>query len=99
MTRFSKTDHIEWNFGGLLEALEKELDVLEGHVPIMRNPEQRGSDTGKPPERRKQQTRPKQQQGPPTATALFSGKEVGKKFPFCAEDHLPENCQKIKDPL
>jgi len=63
MLHFSKTDHMEWNFGDLLEAHEKELDVLEGHVPIMRNPQQRGSDTGKPPQQLQQQNWPKQQQG------------------------------------
>ena len=97
MIRFSGKDHMEWNVGDLLEALEKELEVLEGHVPIMKYPQQRGNE-GKPPEQRQQQNRPKQQ-GPSTATALFSGKEGGKKCPFCSEEHLPENCDKVKDPL
>ena len=63
----------------------------------MKNPQQRGNE-GKPPEQRQQQNRPKQQ-GPSTAAALFSGKEGAKKCPFCSEEHLPENCDKVKDPL
>lgn len=100
MIRFAGTDHMEWNVGDLLEALGKELEVLEGHVPIMKNPQQRGLSEGKPPEQqRQQQYRPKQHGGPSTATALFSGKEGGRKCPFCSEEHLPENCLKVKDPL
>ena len=86
---FSGKDHMECNVGDLLEALEKELEVLEGHVPIMKNPQQRRNE-GKPLEQQQQQNQPKQQ-GPSTATALFSGKEGGKK---CLE-----NCDKVKDPL
>ena len=82
---------------GLVGSIGKELEVVEGHVPIMKNPQQRGNE-GKPPEQRQQQNRPKQQ-GPSTSTALFSGKEGGKKCPFCSEEHLPENCDKVKDPL
>ena len=97
MIRFASKDHMELNVGDFLEVLEKEPQILERHVPIM-SPHQKGSERGRPTEQPQQPSRPKQ--GPATATALFSGKEGGKKCPFCTdEEHLAENCGKVKDPL
>ena len=36
MIHFGK-DHMNWNVDDLVEALDKELDVLEGYIPIMKS--------------------------------------------------------------
>ena len=91
MIRFG-TNHMEWNVDDMLEALEKELDVLEGHIPILSGGGKRQVVV--------QQQRPKSN-GPPTASALFSsGKEErARKCPFClSDDHSADECNTVKDP-
>ena len=88
MIRFGK-DHMNWNVDDLVEALDKELDVLEGHIPIMKS--QDGQE-------RQDQRNLSQRSRPATATTLLStsGKER-KKCPFCSQDHAAENCEFVKD--
>eukprot|EP00794_Sanderia_malayensis_P017909 gene17909-biopygen12897 len=80
---------MEWNLDDMLGALAKELEVLEGHFPIMQQ-------AGGGKERRQDRPRP-QQSRPSTASALFAGHDGQKKCAFCQEEHSPENCTKIKD--
>ena len=70
------TYHVEWNVNDMLEALEKDLDILEGHIPIL-------SGGGKQ-QMVVQQQRP-MRNGPPTASALFSSRkeERAQKCPCC----------------
>eukprot|EP00794_Sanderia_malayensis_P016165 gene16165-biopygen13734 len=88
MIRFG-SNHMEWNLDDMLGALAKELEVLEGHFPIMQQ-------AGGGGERRQDRPRP-QQSRPSTASALFAGHDGQKKCAFCQEEHSPENCTKIKD--
>ena len=86
------TNHMEWRVDDTLEALEKELDVLEGHLPIFSGGGKRQMVV--------QQQRPKSN-GPATASALFSsGKEERTlKYPFCLCDHhSTDECTAVKDP-
>ena len=94
MIRFGE-DHMDWNLDDLIEALDKELDVLEGHVPILKDnggKQQQHQDFRSSPTT---QPRPK---GPSTATALFSaGEKPKRRCPFCNEEHFAENCTNIVD--
>ena len=86
MVRFSE-DHLEWTVDQMLEALAKEIEVRESHVPIFKPQQQ-------------QQTvnnRPKRSELTPTAAALTT--TIPRKCVFCQEDHVPESCIKIKDPV
>eukprot|EP00795_Rhopilema_esculentum_P017294 gene17294-8872_t len=93
MIRFGD-NHMEWNLGEMLVAFEKELDVLEGHFPIMNQPfPQTGA--GRRAEM-KHHSRT-------TTAALLSERENpsgndNKKCLFCHAFHESTKCQKIKDP-
>ena len=88
MIRFGE-DHMKWNVDDLVKSLDKELDVLEGHIPILKSQDAQGRQT-----ERNLSQRPR----PTTATALLStgGKEM-KKCPFCSQDHAAENCDVVED--
>ena len=88
MIRFGE-DHMKWNVDDLVKSLDKELDVLEGHIPILKSQDAQGRQT-----ERYLSQRPR----PTTATALLStgGKEM-KKCPFCSQDHAAENCDVVED--
>ena len=86
MVRFSE-DHLEWTVDQMLEALAKEIEVRESHVPIFKPQQQ-------------QQTvnnRPKRSELTPTAAALTT--TIPRKCVFCQEDYVPKSCIKIKDPV
>eukprot|EP00794_Sanderia_malayensis_P019302 gene19302-biopygen16181 len=91
MIRFG-SNHMEWNLDDFLTALGKELDVLEEHFPIMpvyqpsKKPEQGNYN------------RPKFQERPPTASALFAAKDAKRRCVFCTEDYPSDEFEKIKDP-
>lgn len=56
------TNHLEWKLGDMLKAFEKELDVLEGYVPVFSQARSGG--------RRQEQYRPRKRLA--TASALTS---------------------------
>ena len=94
MIRFGK-NHMEWNLAEMLDALEKELDVLEGHFPIMQqqNNQPFQETTGR---------RSGIKRFAPTATALMTEKDsrpsgIGKKCVLCYAPHESSKCQKITD--
>ena len=93
MIRFGD-NHMEWNLGEMLVAFEKELDVLEGHFPIMNQPfPQTGA--GRRAEMKHHSTT--------TTAALLTERENpsgndNKKCLFCHAFHESTKCQKIKDP-
>ena len=72
----------------LFEELDKELDILDGHIPILKI--QKGP--GKQKQRNFSQL-PKLA----TSTALLStgGKEA-RKCPFCHEEHNSQHCDKAR---
>ena len=90
MIRFNE-NHMEWLLDEFLAALEKELAVLEGHVPILQMVKQ--------PNKFEQNTqnRPRQTQTTGTASALLIGKKQDRKCTYCSKDHEEENCQEVKD--
>ena len=93
MIRFG-VNHMDWNLDDLLVALEKELDVLEGHVPILNGI----GGAGKP---RQQQHNSRPKSGSGTASALFSGgnEGSGRKCQFClGDDHSAQECESVKEP-
>ncbi len=64
-------NHLDWNLDDMLVALEKELDLLEGHFPIMQSQQLQQHSGGRAAENR----RPRMgSQQPGTAIALFTGK-------------------------
>ena len=91
MIRFGK-NHMDWNLDDMLEAFQKELEVLEGHFPIMQRAQQG--------DRRQEQhfNRPRQQDRPPTASSLLTTRDAKMKCAFCKENHASEKCEKVKDP-
>eukprot|EP00794_Sanderia_malayensis_P017243 gene17243-biopygen14837 len=91
MIRFGE-NHMEWNLDQMLHALGKELDVLEGYVPLL-NCNQNGL-------RRPEYTRPNkpQQDRPTTASALIAAKGGQPKCTFCLGSHPSESCETVKDP-
>ncbi len=91
MIRFGE-NHMYWNVDDLLQALEKELDVVERHKPILKNQQQQQH----PRNPTDQKTNNRSKTVPSTASALFSGRDV-KKCPYCLEEHSPEDCQKVKE--
>eukprot|EP00795_Rhopilema_esculentum_P014904 gene14904-biopygen4596 len=91
MIRFGK-NHMDWNLDDMLEAFQKELEVLEGHFPIMQRAQQG--------DRRQEQhsNKPRQQDRPPTASSLLTTRDAKMKCAFCKENHASEKCEKVKDP-
>ena len=55
MIRFA-TNHLEWNLDDMLGAVEKELDVLEGYVPVFTQANTGG--LGKQPEQYRSKDKP-----------------------------------------
>ena len=90
MIRFA-TNHMDWNLDDMLLALGKELDVLEGHFPIMQNYQQQ---SGRANDQRG--NRHKKQDRPATASALVTHREGGKCM-FCQGIHASEKCESLKD--
>ena len=89
MIRASDKSLSSWFLDELLIALEKELEIRESHVPLLKN----GGNQEK-------QTRPKRdlREEGGTATALYVGKDGGKrKCVYCLQEHAAENCEKVKD--
>ena len=91
MIRFG-ANHMEWNLDDLIAALKKELDVLEGHFPMLQLEKGGWKKSDYEP------NRPKQHQQAATASALFAGKDSPRKCVYCLENHLSESCEKVKDP-
>ena len=91
MIRFG-VNHMEWNLAEILVSLEKELDVLEGHFPIMQHQNNQSF---------QQMTggRSETKRFAPTASALLTEKDNGggKKCVFCFGFHESSKCQKITD--
>ena len=90
MIRFG-TDHMDWNLDDMLMALGKELDVLEGHFPIMQNHQQQ---TGRRNDH--QGNKHNKQDRPATASALVANQDGGKCI-FCQCSHASEKCKSLKD--
>ena len=84
MIRFSK-NHMDWNLDDMLEAFQKEIEVLEGHFAIMQRAQQGDR-------------RQEQQDRPPTASTLLTTRDVQMKCAFCKENNASEKCEKVKDP-
>eukprot|EP00794_Sanderia_malayensis_P012361 gene12361-biopygen9857 len=95
MIRFG-SNHMEWNLDEMLAALGKEVEVLEGHVPIFQHGHgQSGQSGGR---RSDQQLRPKLlEPKPATASALFTGNEGKSKCAFCLGEHKSESCESYKN--
>ena len=91
MIRASEKNHLKWALDDLLSALEKELEVRESHVPLLKYAGQGGAVAEKTAKPKKDYF-----QGG-TATSLFVGKDGRRKCVFCTEDHLPETCENVKD--
>ena len=84
MIRFGG-NHLDWNLDDMLVALEKELDVLEGHFPIMQSQQlpQHGRAAS-------ENRRPKSgNQQPGTASALFTGKRCRGTVHFAMKNTCP----------
>ena len=92
MIRFN-ANHMEWLLDDFLVALEKELEVLEGHVPILQLVKQQQNKV----EQHNLQNRPRHT-GTATATTLLAGKrEEDKNCPYCKKNHDAENCEEVRD--
>ena len=91
MIRATEKNQLKWALDDLLSALEKELEVRESHVPLLKYAGHGSAVTEK-------SARPKTGyfQGE-TATSLFVGKDRQRKCVFCTEDHPPEACENVKD--
>ena len=90
MIRFG-TNHLDWNLETMLTALGKEVEVLEGHVPVLQ-PSQNAT------RRSDQQIRPKVvEHRPTTASALLAGNDARIKCAFCMGEHPSEGCETYKD--
>jgi len=93
MIRFG-VNHMEWNLDDMLVALSKEVEVLEGHVPIIQSVGGMMKPVAKF-EGVKSRGENKQQ---PTASALFTTEKEGlKKCVYCFGSHNPENCESVTD--
>ncbi len=91
MIRFG-TNHMDWNLDDMLVALGKELDVLEGHFPIMQSYPNQGVGG----RHQDQANRPRQPDRPPqTASAPIAFKDG--KCAFCQGNHKSEKCKKAKE--
>ena len=84
--------HLDWNLDDMLHALSKELDVLEGHIPILK------PQSGNQMEKEKSLTSQRPRQQTMTTSALFTEDKTngGRKCVFCLEEHSSENCQTVK---
>ena len=90
MIRFG-TNHLDWTVDEFIISLEKELEVRESHVPILKQQQQ--------PQQLQQQglsSRRMEFRGKPSASALLVGKSYEKKCVFCLESHPAECCKKFK---
>ena len=90
MIRFA-TNHMDWNLDDMLLALGKELDVLEGHFPLMQNYQQQSGTAND-----QRGNRHKKQDRPATASALVTHRDSGKCM-FCQGIHASERCESLKD--
>ena len=90
MIRASEKNHLKWALDDLLSALEKELDVRESHVPLLKY-------AGHGCAVAEKTAKPKREyfQGG-TVTSLFVGKDGRRKCVFCTEDHPPETCENVR---
>ena len=92
MIRFND-DHMVWMLDDFLSALENELRVLEGHVPILQMAKQQK------PEQHSNQYRSSniQMKQIGTASALLTGQRgTEKNCTFCLKAHSSENCEEVK---
>ena len=87
MIRFG-ANHLEWNLDDMLAALKKELDVLEGHFPMLQLEKQSGWRKSDP-----EQHRPKQLA---TASALFAGKDSQKKCVFASKITYQKTAKRLR---
>ena len=91
MIRFG-SNHLKWNLEGMLAALGKEIEVLEGHVPVLQN----GPSGGR---RGDQQTRSKfSELKPTTESALLAGNAANarNRCGFCSKIQSSEDCEVYK---
>ena len=87
MIRGSEKGLSSWSLEELLAAFEKELEIPESYVPLMRN--------GGGNLQTRYIRREKYQGG--RATALYVVKDGSKKrYVYCFEEHAAENCEKVK---
>ena len=93
MIRASDKSLSSWFLDELLISLEKELEIRESHVPLLKNA---GGNQEKQTTRPKRDLQEEYQGG--TATALYVGKEGGKRrCVYCLQEHAAENCEKVQD--
>eukprot|EP00795_Rhopilema_esculentum_P017366 gene17366-biopygen6317 len=90
MIRFG-TNHLDWTVDEFIISLEKELEVRESHVPILKQQQQ-----PQPLQQQSLSSRRMEFRGKPSASALFVGKSYEKKCVFCLESHPAECCKKFK---
>ena len=85
--RGSEKDLSSWSMDEILIGLEKELEIRESYVPLIRN----GGGNLQTRHRRREEYQGR------TATALYVVKDGGKKMcVYCFEEHAADNCEKVK---
>eukprot|EP00794_Sanderia_malayensis_P019296 gene19296-biopygen16176 len=88
MIRFNEKDQMDWTLGEMLGALEKEVNVRENHMPLLK-----GGGMNQQPNWKAKNAN----QLPSTAHALLTGSEKRKCVYCLSKDHQPEVCQKTLD--
>eukprot|EP00794_Sanderia_malayensis_P021402 gene21402-biopygen17184 len=88
MIRFNEKDQMDWTLGEMLGALEKEVNVRENHMPLLK-----GRGMNQQPNWKAKNAN----QLPSTAHALLTGSEKRKCVYCLSKDHQPEVCQKTLD--
>eukprot|EP00794_Sanderia_malayensis_P009391 gene9391-biopygen7530 len=88
MIRFKEKDQMDWTLGDMLGALEKEVNVRENHMPLLK-----GGGMNQQPNWKAKNAN----QLPSTAHALLTGSEKRKCVYCLSKDHQPEVCQKTLD--
>ena len=87
MIRGSEKSLSSWSLGDLLAALEKELNIRENYIPLMKNG---GGNL------QTRHSRREEYHGG-TDIALYFVKDGGKgKCVYCLEDHAAESCEKVQ---
>eukprot|EP00794_Sanderia_malayensis_P010579 gene10579-biopygen7718 len=88
MIRFNEKDQMDWTLGEMLGALEKEVNVRENHMPLLK-----GGGMNQQPKWEAKNAN----QLPSTAHALLTGSEERKCIYCLSKDHQQEVCQRTLD--